>query len=135
MTITDDWRVPSLAAFSTDCCYDQRTDYYSTAMRKVGANRGQIGGLLYEVNRVTHDWLGGLLLTSVIRKKDQDWPGDGYFSCAADFGLLAADTDKPTQRAFWHRQLRGLFTLFADPQRVAQAEAKAASDLRMRRTW
>lgn len=130
MIISDDQRVMNLGRFASDCCYEQRTDYYSRAMRAVGVNRGQIGGLLYAVNLATYKWFDGLLLTSVIRKKDQDWPGDGYFGCAVDLGLLAPGADTATQRAFWDRQLSGLFAVYADDK---QLDRVYANYLRMRR--
>ena len=130
MNISTDQRVAKLGLFTARCCDEQRTDFYSTAMRKIGANRGQIGGLLYAVNLATYRWYDGLLLSSVVHKKDQDWPGDGYFSCAVELGLLSARADKATQHTFWRKQISGLFTVHADDEMLDQVYSNA---LRMAR--
>lgn len=108
-----DPRVETLAYFASKRCTEQRMAYYSEAMRAVNTGRGQIGGLLYDLNAATVDLLSGLLLSSVIKRKWMDWPGEGYFSCAVALGVgLPVDADVVTQRRFWEKRIRGLFDYY-----------------------
>jgi hypothetical protein len=118
---SSDPRVEVLTSFAADHCCRRRKPFYSEAMRAVNTSRGQIGGLLYEVNRITLPLLKGrLLLSSVVKKKDRDWPGDGYFSCAEDFGLLMPGAGKATQRRFWTEQVDELFDTYSDEEKLNQ---------------
>jgi hypothetical protein len=128
--IENDPRVETLVTFATNCCYDRRTASYTEAMRAVNTSRAQIGPLLYAANLVTRPFYGGLLLSSVIRKKDMDWPSAGYFSCAVDLGILAADADKTTQRMFWDNQVDALFELYSNDEQLDRLFVRY---LRMRR--
>jgi hypothetical protein len=128
--IENDPRVETLVTVATNCCYDRRTASYTEAMRAVNTSRAQIGPLLYTVNLVTRELYGGLLLSSVVRKKDMDWPGAGYFSCAVNLGILPADADKRTQRTFWNNQVEALFEIYGNDEQLDRLYVRC---LRMRR--
>lgn len=120
ITIGNDPRVETLVTFAANCCYDCCTASYTEAMRAVNTNRAQIGHLLYTVNLITRELCAGLLLSSVVRKKDVDLPGAGYFSCAVELGALAPEADKAAQRMFWDSQVQALFEMYGSDEQLDQ---------------
>ena len=98
-------------------CQEQ-TITYSNLVREANLPAGldemrRLYELLCDINatEMQEDWP---MLSAVVVRAEDGWPGSGFYTCAQALGRLAAGASKETREDFWVKELKRVHTAWVE---------------------